>query len=156
MQDLAAGRIDLVLESALQLPFTRAGNIKAYAVTSDARLAQAPDIPTISEMGLPAVSHSTWVTAGLNLAAQATHPAMALVTLASSSPPRAEPTDAKIRPGNPAPAIGPGTSGGELKTKRVSDSPVSTGDAERCTLAIDGSLVRPRSEARPSRPAFVD
>ena len=37
----------------------RAGNIKAYAVTSDARLAHAPDIPTFSEMGLPSVSYST-------------------------------------------------------------------------------------------------
>ena len=61
MQDLAAGRIDLVLESVLQLPFTRARSIKAYAVTSDARLAQAPDIPTISEMGLTSVSFSTWL-----------------------------------------------------------------------------------------------
>ena len=34
--------------------------------------------------------------------------ALALVTLALSSPPREEATDAKIRPGNPAPAIGPG------------------------------------------------
>ena len=39
----------------------RAGNIKAYAVTSDARLAHAPDIPTFSEMGLPSVSFSTWL-----------------------------------------------------------------------------------------------
>jgi tripartite-type tricarboxylate transporter receptor subunit TctC len=29
LQDLAAGRIDLVLGTAAQLPFTRAGNIKA-------------------------------------------------------------------------------------------------------------------------------
>jgi tripartite-type tricarboxylate transporter receptor subunit TctC len=61
MQDLAAGRIDLVLESAIQLPFTRAGNIKAYAVTSDARLVQAPNTPTFSEMGLPSFSNSGWV-----------------------------------------------------------------------------------------------
>ena len=60
MQDLAAGRIDLVLESAVQLPFTRAGNIKSYAVTSDARLVQAPDTPTFSEMGLPSFSSSGW------------------------------------------------------------------------------------------------
>jgi tripartite-type tricarboxylate transporter receptor subunit TctC len=60
MQDLAAGRIDLVLESAVQLPFTRAGNIKSYAVTSDARLVQAPDTPTFSEMGLPSFSYSGW------------------------------------------------------------------------------------------------
>jgi tripartite-type tricarboxylate transporter receptor subunit TctC len=38
----------------------RAGDIKAYAVTSDARLAQAPDIPTITEMGLPSLSYSAW------------------------------------------------------------------------------------------------
>jgi tripartite-type tricarboxylate transporter receptor subunit TctC len=50
-----------VLETAAQLPFTRAGNIKAYAVTSDARLAQAPNIPTFSEMGLPSFSYSGWV-----------------------------------------------------------------------------------------------
>ena len=60
MQDVVAGRIDFAFDTSLQLPFTRAGNIKAYAVTSDARLAQAPDIPTFSEMGLPSVSYSGW------------------------------------------------------------------------------------------------
>ena len=61
MRDLAAGRIDFFFDTPVQLPFTRAGNIKAYAVTSDARLAQAADIPTFSEMGLPSVSYATWV-----------------------------------------------------------------------------------------------
>ena len=61
LQDLAAGRIDFFFDSAVQLPFTRAGNIKAYAVTTDARLVQAPDIPTFSEMGLPSFSYSGWV-----------------------------------------------------------------------------------------------
>jgi tripartite-type tricarboxylate transporter receptor subunit TctC len=60
MQDLVAGRIDFVFESPAQLPLMRARNIKVYAVTSDARLAQAPDIPTFSEMGLPSVSYSGW------------------------------------------------------------------------------------------------
>jgi tripartite-type tricarboxylate transporter receptor subunit TctC len=60
LQDLVAGRIDFVFDTPVQLPFTRAGNIKAYAVTSDARLARAPDIPTFSEMGLPSVSHAGW------------------------------------------------------------------------------------------------
>jgi len=60
MQDVVAGRIDFAFDTSVQLPFTRAGNIKAYAVTSDARLAQAPDIPTFSEMGLPSVSGSGW------------------------------------------------------------------------------------------------
>jgi tripartite-type tricarboxylate transporter receptor subunit TctC len=61
LQDLVAGRIDFFFDTPVQLPFMRAGNIKAYAVTSDARLAQAPDIPTISEMGLTSVSFSTWL-----------------------------------------------------------------------------------------------
>src|SRR6516164_6419766 len=61
MQDLVAGRIDFFFDGALQLPLMRARNMKAYAVTSDARLAQAPDIPTFSEMGLPSVSFSTWL-----------------------------------------------------------------------------------------------
>jgi tripartite-type tricarboxylate transporter receptor subunit TctC len=60
MQDVVAGRIDFAFDLPVQFPLTRAGNIKAYAVTSDARLAQAPDTPTFSEMGLPSVSHSGW------------------------------------------------------------------------------------------------
>jgi len=60
MQDLVAGRIDFFFDSPIQLPSVRAANIKAYAVTGDARLAQAPDIPTLSEMGLPSVSYVTW------------------------------------------------------------------------------------------------
>jgi tripartite-type tricarboxylate transporter receptor subunit TctC len=60
LQDLAAGRIDFFFDTLVQLPLMRAGYIKAYAVTSDARLAQAPDIPTFSEMGLPSVSYSSW------------------------------------------------------------------------------------------------
>jgi tripartite-type tricarboxylate transporter receptor subunit TctC len=43
-----------------QLPLVRAGSIKAYAVTSDTRLALAPDIPTFAEMGLPMLSYSAW------------------------------------------------------------------------------------------------
>ena len=60
LQDLVAGRIDFFFDTPVQLPFLRAGSIKAYAVTSDARLTQAPDIPTINEMGLPSVSFSIW------------------------------------------------------------------------------------------------
>ena len=60
MQDLVAGQIDLSFNSTDQLPLVRAGSIKAYAVTGDTRLALAPDIPTFAEMGLPAVSYSTW------------------------------------------------------------------------------------------------
>jgi tripartite-type tricarboxylate transporter receptor subunit TctC len=61
MQDLVAGQIDLLFDTSVQLPLVRAGSIKAYAVTSDTRLALAPDIPTFAEMGLPALSFSAWL-----------------------------------------------------------------------------------------------
>jgi tripartite-type tricarboxylate transporter receptor subunit TctC len=61
IQDLIAGQIDLSFDTAVPLPLVRAGSIKAYAVTSSARLALAPDIPTFGEMGLPALSYSTWL-----------------------------------------------------------------------------------------------
>ena len=60
VQDLMAGQIDFSFLTPDQLPLVRAGVIKAYAVTSNTRLALAPDIPTFAEMGLPAVSWSSW------------------------------------------------------------------------------------------------
>jgi tripartite-type tricarboxylate transporter receptor subunit TctC len=61
MQDLVAGQIELFFANPDQLPLVRAGAIKAYAVTSKARLAIAPDIPTFNEIGLPALSYSGWM-----------------------------------------------------------------------------------------------
>jgi tripartite-type tricarboxylate transporter receptor subunit TctC len=61
VQDLAAGQIDLWFGLPEQLPLMRAGSIKAYAVSSDARMPVALDIPTFAEMGLPALSYSDWV-----------------------------------------------------------------------------------------------
>jgi tripartite-type tricarboxylate transporter receptor subunit TctC len=60
IQDLVAGQTDLGFYAPFQLPLVRTGSIKAYAVTSDTHLVLAPDIPTFAEMGLPALSYSTW------------------------------------------------------------------------------------------------
>jgi tripartite-type tricarboxylate transporter receptor subunit TctC len=60
VQDLVAGQIDLLFDSLVQLPLVRAGSIKAYALTSDTRVALAPEIPTSGEMGLPELSYSAW------------------------------------------------------------------------------------------------
>jgi tripartite-type tricarboxylate transporter receptor subunit TctC len=60
MQDLLAGQIDLLFAAPDSLPLMRAGSIRAYAVTSDTRLALAPDIPTFDEMGLRSLSYSAW------------------------------------------------------------------------------------------------
>jgi tripartite-type tricarboxylate transporter receptor subunit TctC len=60
IQDLVAGQIDLSFGGPDALPLAQAASIKAYAVTSDTRLALAPDLPTFGEMGLPALSYFTW------------------------------------------------------------------------------------------------
>src|SRR6516162_9804087 len=61
LQDLVAGQIDLCFDGPLSLQQVRAGSVKALAVTSNTRIALAPDIPTFTEMGLPAVSFLGWV-----------------------------------------------------------------------------------------------
>jgi tripartite-type tricarboxylate transporter receptor subunit TctC len=61
MRDLVAGHIDLSFDQAITaLPHVRAGRVKAYAITSNNRLAAAPDIPTVDEAGAPGVYISTW------------------------------------------------------------------------------------------------
>jgi tripartite-type tricarboxylate transporter receptor subunit TctC len=69
IQDLLAGRIDLKFEqAALTLPLARSGQVRAYAVTAKNRLAAAPEIPTVDEVGLPgfyiAAWHGLWVPKG--------------------------------------------------------------------------------------------
>ena len=60
LEDLIAGRTDLAMDTPIRMPLVRSGSIKALAVTSETRLAVAPDIPTFAEMGLPALSYSQW------------------------------------------------------------------------------------------------
>ena len=61
MQDLVAGRIDLMFDLvANSSPQVRAGTIKAYAVLRKSRLTTAPDIPTVDEAGLPGFYVSSW------------------------------------------------------------------------------------------------
>lgn len=61
MQDLIAGRIDMMIDLAPNsLPQVRAGTIKAYAVLAKSRLTAASDIPTVDEAGLPGLHSATW------------------------------------------------------------------------------------------------
>jgi len=60
MQDLVAEHIDMALGSAPELSLMRLGIINAYAVAGDTRLAQAPNIPTFRELGLPTLSFPGW------------------------------------------------------------------------------------------------
>ncbi len=61
LQDLLSGNIDFMFDHvANALPHVKEGKIRAYAVTSDKRLASAPDIPTVDEAGLPKLHVSIW------------------------------------------------------------------------------------------------
>jgi tripartite-type tricarboxylate transporter receptor subunit TctC len=61
MQDLIAGRIDMMIDNPVtSLPQLHGGTIKAFAVTTETRMAQAPEIPTVDEAGLPGFYLSNW------------------------------------------------------------------------------------------------
>lgn len=69
LNDLMAGHIDLMFDQASNsLPQVRGGTVRAIAVTSRARLATAPDIPTVDEAGLQGLYidfwHGTWAPKG--------------------------------------------------------------------------------------------
>jgi tripartite-type tricarboxylate transporter receptor subunit TctC len=59
--DLIAGRVDCsfaVMASAL--PLVRGGQLRALGVTSAERVKQAPEIPTIAEVGVPGYESTSW------------------------------------------------------------------------------------------------
>jgi tripartite-type tricarboxylate transporter receptor subunit TctC len=61
MTDMVAGQIDLsMFPATVALQQMRAGNVRAYAVTSKIRIPAAPEIPTVDEAGLPGFYISLW------------------------------------------------------------------------------------------------
>jgi tripartite-type tricarboxylate transporter receptor subunit TctC len=61
MHDLVAGQIDMAITVPVTaVPQVRAGLLKAYAVTAKSRLAIAPEIPTVDEVGSPGLYFSLW------------------------------------------------------------------------------------------------
>lgn len=62
MIDIMAGRIHMMFANASSaMPHVRAGKLRALAVTSDARAPVAPELPTMSEAGVPGFSAATWL-----------------------------------------------------------------------------------------------
>src|SRR5205085_9318526 len=56
-----ADKLDLVCSTAgASLAMVRSGQVKAFAVTSQTRMASAPEIPTVDEAGLPSFYIATW------------------------------------------------------------------------------------------------
>jgi tripartite-type tricarboxylate transporter receptor subunit TctC len=61
LQDLMGGQIDLMFDQVSNaLQQARAGTIKPFAVTARGRLANAPEIPTVDEAGLPGFYAALW------------------------------------------------------------------------------------------------
>jgi tripartite-type tricarboxylate transporter receptor subunit TctC len=61
LTDLMSGQVNLMVEPILSsLPLVRGGQLKALAVTAKARVAPAPDIPTVAESGVPGFDFYSW------------------------------------------------------------------------------------------------
>ena len=61
LTDLVAGRIEVSFGAATALlPMIKAGKLKALAITGSTRWDQLPDVPTVSEAGLPGFVYTPW------------------------------------------------------------------------------------------------
>lgn len=61
LADLMAGRVDIMFAvMGSGLPLAQSGQLRALAVTTDKRMASAPDVPTIAETGVPGYDASSW------------------------------------------------------------------------------------------------
>ncbi len=62
LTDLMGGHIDLAFsDPLLTLQHSRAGKVRALAVSGTQRLASDPDLPTVAEAGLPGYAVSGWL-----------------------------------------------------------------------------------------------
>jgi tripartite-type tricarboxylate transporter receptor subunit TctC len=62
LTDVVAGQIQLTFDTVgTSLQFIRDGRLKALAVSNPARLAELPDVPTMPELGYPAINTGAWV-----------------------------------------------------------------------------------------------
>jgi tripartite-type tricarboxylate transporter receptor subunit TctC len=60
-QDALGGHVDILFDSTAQsLPLVKAGKLRALAVTSHERSSAAPQLPTMSEAGLPGYEVLLW------------------------------------------------------------------------------------------------
>lgn len=61
LNDLAGGQIGVgVVAVAPAMPMIKSGKIRAIAVTSEARVAELPDVATVAESGFPGYSSGSW------------------------------------------------------------------------------------------------
>jgi tripartite-type tricarboxylate transporter receptor subunit TctC len=59
--DVVGGHVPMMIEAMLALlPLVRGGSVRAVAVTGKKRSTLAPDIPTMTELGLPGLDFGAW------------------------------------------------------------------------------------------------
>jgi tripartite-type tricarboxylate transporter receptor subunit TctC len=62
LTDVVAGQIQLTFDTVgTSLQFIRDGRLKPLAVSNPTRLAELPDVPTMPELGYPAINSGAWV-----------------------------------------------------------------------------------------------
>ena len=62
LTDLIGGQVNVMFETSVAaLPFVKQGKLRALAVSSSKRIAAAPDVPTVAELGYPGFSGVPWV-----------------------------------------------------------------------------------------------
>ena len=60
--EVVAGRLDWIyVPVAAAVPLIKDGRLKALAVSSKARIAPLPDVPTMAEAGLPGGEYMFWI-----------------------------------------------------------------------------------------------
>ena len=61
LNDLIPGRVDVMFNNiGAVMPLIKGGQLRALGVTSSKRAAELPDVPTVSEAGVPGFDVSAW------------------------------------------------------------------------------------------------
>jgi tripartite-type tricarboxylate transporter receptor subunit TctC len=98
----AAGQISLVIaDPGPALPAMEAKRLRALAVSSGKRMAQAPEVPTLAEAGLPGLELDNWI--GLLAPAGTPEPVLAKLEAAVAEAARAPDVAERLRPLGMAP-----------------------------------------------------
>lgn len=61
MTELAGGNIDFAFTDPAGMQFARNGRVAAIGVTGPKRMASAPEVPTLAELGYPNVGMASWL-----------------------------------------------------------------------------------------------
>ena len=60
--DLLSGRVDLFFDSTpAAMPYVKSGQAKGIAILTSKRLADMPDVPTMTESGVPGLEIDSWI-----------------------------------------------------------------------------------------------